>query len=91
MADLGFRILLIASVAVLVLAAIEIAWVIRTRHASGHTEEPPDEGPEPPARSANQLCRSAGIGTGIEYVLDPAPTPPAHVSGGNVFVPWAEG
>jgi hypothetical protein len=31
------------------------------------------------------------MGNGIEYVLDPAPTPPWHVSGGNVFVPWAEG
>ena len=40
---------------------------------------------------ANQLCRSAGMGNGIEYVLDPVPTPPWQVWGGNVFVPWAEG
>ena len=31
------------------------------------------------------------MGIGIEYVLDPVPTPPWHVSGGNVFVPRAEG
>lgn len=31
------------------------------------------------------------MGTGTEYVLDPLPTPPRHVLGGNVFVPWAEG
>jgi hypothetical protein len=31
------------------------------------------------------------MGTGIEYVLDPVPTPPRHVPGGNVFVPRTEG
>jgi len=31
------------------------------------------------------------MGNGTEYVLDPTPTPPWQVSGGNVFVPWAEG
>ena len=31
------------------------------------------------------------MGLGIEYVLDPAPTPARHVSGGNVLVPRAEG
>src|SRR5258708_843841 len=36
------------------------------------------------SRSANQLCRSAGMGIGVEYVLDPVPTPPRHVWGGNV-------
>lgn len=34
MADLGFRILLIASAVVLVLAVIDAVWVIRTRHAA---------------------------------------------------------
>jgi hypothetical protein len=31
------------------------------------------------------------MGTGIEYVPDPVPTPPTHVSGGNVLVPRVEG
>jgi hypothetical protein len=31
------------------------------------------------------------MGTGTEYVLDPVPTPPAHVSGGKVFDPWGDG
>ena len=40
---------------------------------------------------STQLCRRAGMGIGTEYVLDPVPTPPRQVWGGNVFVPWAEG
>jgi hypothetical protein len=31
------------------------------------------------------------MGIGTEYVLDPVPTPPRHVLGGNVFVPRVDG
>lgn len=41
--------------------------------------------------AGSQLWRRGGMGTGTEYALEPAPTPPRHVSGGNVFVPWADG
>jgi hypothetical protein len=42
MADLGFRILLIASAVVLVLAVIDVVWLTRITHAAG----PRAEGPE---------------------------------------------
>jgi hypothetical protein len=70
MADPGFWILLIASAVVLLLAAIDVVWLICTRHAAASA----NPGAESGART-NQLCRSAGIGIGIEYVLDPVPTP----------------
>ena len=34
MTDLGFRILLVASAVVLVLAVIDVVWLIRARHAA---------------------------------------------------------
>jgi hypothetical protein len=41
MADPGFRILLISSAAVLVLAVVDVVWLVRTRHASGPGKECP--------------------------------------------------
>jgi hypothetical protein len=41
MADLGFRILLIASAVVLVLAVIDVIWLIRSRHVAGPRAESP--------------------------------------------------
>jgi hypothetical protein len=41
--------------------------------------------------SAVQLCRSAGIGTGMVSAVAPAPTPPSQVYGGTVPMPRVEG
>lgn len=49
MADLGFRILLIASAVVLALALIDVVWLISTRHAAGPRAEGPRDAP--PRRS----------------------------------------
>jgi hypothetical protein len=43
MADPGFRILLISSAVVLVLAVVDVVWLVRTRHASGPGKEGPGD------------------------------------------------
>jgi hypothetical protein len=53
MADLGFRILLIASAVVLVLAAIDVAWLIRTRHATDPRAEGPGGAPPRGSQAAD--------------------------------------
>jgi len=56
MADPGFRILLIASAAVLVLAVIDVVLLVRDRHAA----DPREEGPEGARPCGSQAADPAG-------------------------------
>jgi len=78
MADLRFRILLIASAVVLVCAVINVVWLIRTRHAA----RPGTEGPRG-ARAPGSQAADPGPSAG------PSATPRRPWSAGTCRSAWS--